>query len=160
MIEVSVTESVDAPPAAVWGLIGGFNNMRRWVPGVEHSTKVGDGVGAERVLLISGGAKIAERLDSHDDAGRSYTYSYLAGPLPVSRYTTTLRVIAEGEQACTVSWASRMEPEGLPPEEVVRLYTQLYLAGIGNIRRIMARAYATKGGAPSLQGSEGRAPNA
>lgn len=141
MIEICVTERIEAAAAAVWGLVGGFNEVRRWVPSVEHSTKVGDGVGCERTLLISGGARIVERLDAYDVGGRSYTYGYVAGPVPVSSYETTLTVLADGDDACTVSWSSRIEPEGLPAEEVARLYSELYRAGMSNIKRIMAKTF-------------------
>ncbi len=81
MIEVSVSERIEAPAAAVWSLIGDFNNVRRWVPGVEHSTKSGEGIGAERVLNISGGAKVVERLDAHDDGAR-WPWPGISQPVP------------------------------------------------------------------------------
>jgi hypothetical protein len=137
MIDVTVSERIEAPADRVWNLIGDFNLVRRWVPSVEHSTKMGDGIGAERTLLISGGARIIERLDAHDDAQRITTYSYVAGPLPVKAYTTTLRVNPDGDDACTVVWSSHIEPDGLPPEQLDRLYRELYRAGIANIRRVL-----------------------
>jgi len=149
VIEVSVRERIEAPAAAVWNLVGGFNQMRRWLPGVEHSTKSGEEVvGVERTLLISGGAQIVERLDTYDDEGRSYSYSFVDGPLPVTRCATTLRVDPDGEHACILSWTSRIEPEeNRPPEDVAQLYEALYRAGIGNVRRLMARTYGGAGAA-------------
>ena len=141
MIEVSVTERVEASAAAVWALVGDFNLVRRWMPSVEHSTKMGEGIGTERILLISGGARVIERLDALDEAARSLTYSFVAGPLPVASCATTLAVIEEGAMACTVSWSSRIEPEGLAPEEIARLYRELYRAGCANLRRLMARPF-------------------
>jgi len=139
VIDISVSERVEAPAERVWALVGDFNLVRRWMPSVEHSTKFGSGIGAERVLLISGGARIVERLEAHDEAGRSTTYSFVEGPLPVTRCLTTIRVDPDGGQACTMVWSSRFEPDGLPPEEVARLYEALYRAAISNVRRVMVR---------------------
>ena len=148
MIEVEVALRIEAPAATVWRLVGDFNATRRWVPSVEHSTKSGDGVGALRTLLISGGARIVERLDAYDGPGRSYTCGYVAGPLPVKSYATTLSVTAAGENDCVVTWSSRIEPEGLPPEQVAQLYRDLYRVGLANLERVIARAAPGPGSLP------------
>ena len=144
MIEIEASERLAASADVVWRLVGDFNAMRRWVPDVEHSTKTGDGIGAERTLLISGGARIVERLDAYDGPGRSYSYSFVAGPVPVAGYTAALSVTSLGDDECLVAWTSRIEPEGLPAEQVAHLYRELFRVGLGNLRRVIAR---TGGGA-------------
>jgi hypothetical protein len=61
----------------VWGLVRDFNNYPRYVDGVTESViendKRGDEVGAVRRFCY-GGSWIRQRLTSHSDTERSFTY--------------------------------------------------------------------------------------
>ena len=75
-------------------MIGGFNALADWHPVVEESEL--ESGGEIRNLTFVGGGEITERLDQHDDASRTYTYTIASSPLPVANCTATIKVKDEG----------------------------------------------------------------
>jgi len=135
VIEVRVEDKIAKPAANVWKLIGGFNDLTNWAPGVNKSELEGQGVGAVRTLTLAQGGTIKEKLEAHDPAGMSYSYTIVSGPLPVSNYHSTLRVIADGAAACKVEWSSRFEPAGsFPAEKVTKIIDSMYRGGIAAMK--------------------------
>ena len=80
-----------------------------------------------------------ETLEAHDDAQMKYTYrAKNGGALPVTNYTSTIRVSADGNKA-VVEWRGafyRGYPNNDPPpdqndEAAVRAVTGVYQSGLG-----------------------------
>ncbi len=138
MASVSVSDRISASASRVWGVVRGFNDLPNWLPPIAASEVDGEGIGSVRILtLADGGATLTERLDAHDDAGRSYTYSIIESPLPFTGYQATIRVADDGADACTIDWSSTFEPSGAPEAEVVGLIEGLYRAGIDKVKEIV-----------------------
>ena len=138
MARVSMSEEINAPAARVWELIGGFNDLPDWHPAVARSEVDGEGVGSVRTLTLGDGAVIRERLDAHDDAGRSCSYTITESPLPVANYQATIRVAEGGPDSCTIHWSSSFEAAGAPEAEAVELIEGIYRAGIDNVKKLVA----------------------
>lgn len=125
---INVSESVTLPvkPAAAWALVGDFSGLEIWHPAVVASTLQGTGQarGDIRVLTLGNGAEIREELLSWDGEGMSYRYDILASPLPVSGYSSTLSVTADGQGGSRITWTSNFDPKGDTPageaEETIR----------------------------------------
>jgi hypothetical protein len=124
---------IDIPASAdtVWQLIGGFNSLPDWLPFIPKS-ELSEG-GRVRSLQTADGAVVIERLESFDNAGKTYSYSILQAPFPATDYLATIRVEAQGEGA-RVTWSGRFAPVGVTEEEVSALFAGIYQGGLEALR--------------------------
>lgn len=104
MANVTVAEHIKASPEKVWEVIGKFDALHKWAPGIKESKAEGVGIGARRTLTFNGGGRITERLISKAENPPAYTYSIEQGDLPVNDHISTLMVVDHGDGSCTVSW--------------------------------------------------------
>jgi len=135
MAEVRVVEGIGASADAVWELVRDFGGVMKWSSAVQSCEVEGEGIGAVRTLALPGGAAIRERLERFEDAGRSFSYSILDGPLPVDDYLATLVVRARGADRCEVDWASTFQPKGLSEEQALGIIRGVYEGGIREIKK-------------------------
>ena len=111
MAKVHLTTVLPVPARMVWDTIGGFNSLAKWHPAVARSDESKEGAATVRRLTLHGGGSIVERLESKDDKKRTYAYSILEGPLPVSGYKATLQVDENQDgKSCTVEWSRAFDP--------------------------------------------------
>ncbi len=137
MTTVKMSQEFPVAPDEVWKLIGGFNALPDWHPAVEKSELEGEGVGATRTLHLAGGGTIVERLESMDEGERVYSYSILDSPLPVSNYTSRLRVRDGSDGKSTVvEWSSEFQPKGVPETDASKVIQGIYEAGLANLRKM------------------------
>ena len=124
---------IDIPASAdqVWQLIGGFNSLPDWLPFIPKSER-SEG-GRVRSLQTADGAVVVERLEVFDNAGKTYSYSFLQAPFPATDYLATIRVEAQGEGA-RVTWSGRFAPVGVSEEEVTALFAGIYQGGLEALR--------------------------
>src|SRR5262249_58503584 len=99
LAEASASIDVSASPDQVWRLIGGFGSLPDWLPSIPKSELSAGG--RVRHLASLGGDTIVEQLEAFDDAARSYSYSILQAPFPVSDYLSTLRVQDAADGKCS-----------------------------------------------------------
>jgi len=117
MAGISVAEDFSASADAVWKKLADFGGLSGWMPGVESCETEGEGVGAVRKVAM-GPVQVAERLEAFDEAARSFSYSIVAGPMPVQNYLATVTV-REAGGGCRVDWTARFDlPEGLTEEQI------------------------------------------
>ncbi|WP_349432626.1 SRPBCC family protein [Methylomarinum sp. Ch1-1] len=115
---------INAPASKVWPLVKDFDRIAEWHPGVTDSS--GDGnneAGAVRRLTLENGGVLEEGLDYYSDADHEYSYRLKTEnleALPVSFYTMSLQLIAEGEKT-QVKWKGRFyrgDTSNFPPENL------------------------------------------
>ena len=107
---------LEADSTEVWRVIGDFCDVDDWHPDVSScSLKVTDGR-LHRVLRTVGGGEFVERRIA-SEAGLSYTYRLVSGPLPVENYTATLSI--EPGETTTVTWSARFKSEDAGMEQAV-----------------------------------------
>lgn len=129
MAQASATITLPVAPDRVWQLIGGFDSLPDWLPYIPSSA-LSEG-GRVRSLLNPAGDAIVERLESFDNDARSYSYSILKAPFPVTGYRSTLRVVGiDGDQASRVEWSGQFTPAGVSNEEASRLFEGIYRDGL------------------------------
>lgn len=143
--KVVETITIDASAAAVWARIKDFNALKNWHPAVEDSAaSQGNAVDSVRIVKLKGGGTLEETLETHDDAAMKYSYrAKNGGALPVTNYTSTLRVTADGSKAI-VEWRGafyRGYPNNDPPpdqndEAAVRAVTGVYQAGLAQLKKL------------------------
>lgn len=98
-IPLAVTRSVEiaAPPSKVWKVMGDFGDMNYLSAAVERTEIVkgiNNRIGAQRRIDLKGGGAVLETLT----ARRPYRIAYRMDEsgLPVTDYTSALRVVAAG----------------------------------------------------------------
>ncbi len=140
MAEVKVSESVSAPAAKVWELLGDFGGVAKWGgPMLESCTVEGSGVGAVRTIRLPGGGSIQERCDAYDSVGRALTYSIVGkSPIPIRDYHSICRVVETGANACRIDWQGQFEPDGVPEEQAQTLVRGIYTGAITAVRKLLA----------------------
>ncbi len=136
MAEARVEGEVAAAVSAVWEMLRDFGGLARWNSGMECSCD-GSDVGAVREIKM-GGAVIKERLEALDDTARSFSYSIVEGPIPVTGYLATVKLDDLGNGRTKVLWTSRFEPQGMPEADTVKLMESIYNGGIKSLNRTLA----------------------
>jgi carbon monoxide dehydrogenase subunit G len=143
--KVSEKISINAPADAVWARIRNFDALKDWHPAVAESpADKGNAEGSVRQLKLKGGGALTETLEAYDDAKKKYSYRAKdGGALPVTNYTSTISVMAEGSGS-VVEWRGafyRGYPNNDPPpdqndEAAVKAVTGVYQAGLANLKQL------------------------
>jgi hypothetical protein len=97
---------VAASAADAWALIGGFCAVSDWHPVVGTCTTDGATPPTRTLVTVDGSATFVEQETARDDAGFSYSYAIMSGPLPVSDYVGTLSVADDADGGSTITWSS------------------------------------------------------
>lgn len=140
--------SINAPSDKVWALIGDFSALQNWHPAVAASpADKGNAEGSLRRVSLKGGGELSETLEAFDATKMRYSYRAKdGGALPVTNYTATLHVKADGAKA-VVEWRGafyRGHPGNNPPPEqnddaAVAAVTAVYKAGLAQIKALAER---------------------
>ncbi len=133
MPKVSMSQDLAVSADRLWDMIGRFNALPDWHPGVESSELTEEG--QTRKLSLAGGGTIIEKLEHKDDHSRTYTYSIVDSPLPVKNYTATLKVTGEGDNA-TVEWSSEFETHGASDNAAMKAIEDVYQTGLDNLKKM------------------------
>jgi len=144
--KVSEKVTIEAPADAVWAKIKNFNALKDWHPAVAESpSDKGNAEGSVRTLKLKGGGTLVETIESFDDAQKKYSYRAKdGGALPVTNYTSTLSVVADGGKS-VVEWRGafyRAFPNNNPPpdqndEAALKAVTDVYRSGLANLKKMM-----------------------
>jgi hypothetical protein len=144
--KVVETVEINAPAAKVWSVIGNFQDMS-WLPVVEKTEGTGGNEpgGAKRHLALKGGGGVDEELTKYD--ADAFTYSYFmphvdVNVLPVTNYSSTIKVIPEGDDKSKVEWHGafyRGYPNNDPPPNLneavaIKAVTGLYRLGLDHLK--------------------------
>ncbi|MDI9274208.1 SRPBCC family protein [Stenotrophomonas sp. PFBMAA-4] len=135
MATASASLTVPASADRVWNLIGGFDSLPDWLPYIPTST-LSEG-GRVRHLANPDGDAIVERLEAFDQAGRTYTYSILQAPFPVTGYRSTLRVV-ELDHGARIDWSGAFTPVGVSDEAASALFEGIYRDGLRALQATLA----------------------
>jgi hypothetical protein len=126
-VESTYTAKSTAAPDAVWKKIGDFCGIASWHPVIEKC-ELSDG-GKTRTLSLKGGGTIVEKLVSRDDKAHSYTYKIVSGPLPVSDYVSTIKVLPDGSGSSIV-WTGHYKAKGASDADAKKTIDGVYKAGV------------------------------
>ena len=120
MAHVSASIDIPVSPDEIWRLIGGFGSLLDWLSSMPTS-ELTEG-GRVRRLTTRHGETLVERLVAFDDAARSYSYSFLEAPFPVTDHLATLRVHqTDAGKGSRVEWFARFKPNGVSDHEASQL---------------------------------------
>ena len=136
MVNVKVSERIEASADRVWELFRDFGGVQRFSAGIEKVEVAGSGIGAVRTLSLPGGIALQERLEAFDDRGRRLQYAIVGGPIPVTGYLATIEVKDEGT-ACRVDWSSTFEPKGISDDQGRAMIEGVYKGGLAGVRKAL-----------------------
>ena len=132
MAEVRRTVSLPAHADEVWSLVGDYNGLPQWLPGIEKSELEQDGA-IRRLTLAEGAGEVVEVLEEHDPGGRTYTYRIIESGLPIKDYVSTMTVHEQGGSS-ELEWSATFESVGVSDEEASAIIEGIYDAGIGGLK--------------------------
>lgn len=112
MTSISVQETFSVDADTVWGWIGNTGDVATWIPAIGSSRMEGD----IRHVVFTDGEPARERIIEHVDAERTYTYSYIDGPLPLRHYQSTILVLDSADGTCIVRWSAEFGAESAEVE--------------------------------------------
>ncbi|MEE1731179.1 MULTISPECIES: SRPBCC family protein [Streptomyces] len=134
MATTTATIELPVPADRVWQLIGGFGSLPDWLPYIPTS-EASEG-GRVRTLTNEDGGVIVERLEAFDDAARTYSYSILQAPFPVTGYLSTIAVHAGKDPAgARVEWSGTFTPDGIGEAEATGLFLGIYADGLAALKQ-------------------------
>ena len=147
VLNVSKEVTIDASADKVWNQIKNFDGLGTWHPAVATDAIVSgknNEVGAVRLLTLKDGGTIKEKLLVHDAARHMFKYSILEGVLPVSNYTSTLRVAKSAKTKTVVTWSGSLQRKDTGPKPAdnandktaTETMSGVYTAGLDNLKKI------------------------
>ncbi|MER5881285.1 SRPBCC family protein [Streptomyces sp. NPDC001910] len=143
MATTTASIDIDVAPDRVWQLVGGFGSLPDWLPYIPVS-ELSEG-GRVRRLENEDGEVIVERLQAFDDGHRTYSYSILRAPFPVTGYRSTLTVHESAEPGgAHVEWSGSFTPDGIGDADAVALFHGIYTQGLDALVQTLASAPATR----------------
>jgi hypothetical protein len=136
---LSRSVDVNGTLSAVWAMIGPFCAIRDWLPPVGTCTENG-AVPPQRTLVTKDGkATFVETQTARSDAEHSYSYTFKSSPLPVTNYTSTIKVLPKSEGVSTVIWSSTYVPDPGKEQAALEALTGIYEAGLATIKEKFAK---------------------
>ncbi|MCB1747623.1 MAG: SRPBCC family protein [Gammaproteobacteria bacterium] len=133
-----VEREIPVPRATVFAALVDFGGVKKLLPdAVESCACIGDGVGAERTIVLNGGGRVVERLEVvHDDSVYGYTILE-TDALPVEQYFAVVTLSDTGK-GTHVAWGSNWKPRGADEDSVRESLEGLYNALIDGLARLSA----------------------
>ena len=125
---------VNAAPASVWSAIGAFCAIKDWLPPVGICIEDGKTPPIRTLVTKDGKAAFVEKQTARSDAEHSYSYTFLSSPLPVTDYTSTIKVTAKGEGVSVVTWTGSYTPDSGKEKDASDALTGVYEAGLAGIK--------------------------
>jgi hypothetical protein len=132
-MEVRLSETFEAPAAAVWQAMGAFHGLHRWFPGVTACDRDDDVWGEVRRAEV-GGRVTPERLEFYDNAAMTIAWSLVDVPL-LGEHRSTLTITAIDADRCRADWvfyADRQPP--LDAEIIEKNTAKMYGAALAAVR--------------------------
>ena len=133
MAQASAVIEIPVSAEQVRQPVGGFQSLADWLPYIAPS-EPSEG-GRVRHLQTADGGQIVERLQTFDDAARTYSYSISESPFPVTEYLATLKIEALTDSTAKVTWSGVFTPvAGVTDAAVEELFAGVYSGGLEALR--------------------------
>ena len=136
---LSRSVEVNGSPAQVWSAIGPFCAIKDWLPPVGACTEDGKLPPTRTLVTKDGKATFVEPQTARSEAEHSYTYVFKSSPLPVTEYTSTIKVAPKGEGVSTVTWSGAYTPNAGKEQDAMAALNGIYDAGLTSIQAKFAK---------------------
>ncbi len=136
---LSRSVDVNGTPAAVWSAIGPFCAIKDWLPPVGTCTEDGEVPPTRTLVTKDGKATFVETQTARSDIKHSYSYVFKSSPLPVTHYTSTIKVSAKSEGVSTVTWSGAYTPDPGKEQDASEALNGIYESGLAAIKAKFAK---------------------
>lgn len=137
--KLAVTEIrlVATNPNRLWALVGDFRAIGAWHPWAAQQARYTDmdprTEGAIRVLPVTGGGVMRDRLLGWDGTRKSIRYAAEITTLPVAKFETTMTVTNNLDGTSTVDWSAIFDAEGVSDDQAAAAVQEFLSAGLDNL---------------------------
>jgi hypothetical protein len=135
----SLSRSVEVrgSPADVWAKIGPFCAIAQWHPAIgscddDHARP------PTRLLVTKDGKATFVELETARSQ-RSYSYAFTSAPIPVTGYSSTLKVAEGAGGTSTVTWSGAYTPDPGKAGEANAALSGIYESGLQAIQNLFAK---------------------
>ena len=115
-------------------MIGAFCAIKDWLPPVGMCIDDGKTPPTRTLVTKDGKASFVEKQTARSDTDHSYSYAFLSSPLPVSNYSSTIKVTAKGEGASVITWTGTYTPDAGKEKDASEALNGVYEAGLASIK--------------------------
>jgi hypothetical protein len=132
----SLTRTVDvaAPAAKVWAGIGAFCAIKDWHPLVGVCVTDGKKPPTRTLVTKDGKVSFVETETARDDTKFSYSYDFVASPLPAPKYLGTITVVPKSANASTIVWHGDYTAEPGKDKDVEAALANVYDTGLAALK--------------------------
>ncbi len=136
MIEtVNVTKIIALPSDKAWQAIAQIGGLERWFPVITDCQVLDSGVGATRIMTLTSGEEIIDRIEAIDHQTRRFQYDRIKSPFPVNRYLGTVDVCKIGPDSSEISWSVEIDVDEDQRAELTGFIKQALSEGIDGLER-------------------------
>lgn len=136
MIEtVNVTKIIALPSDKAWQAIAQIGGLERWFPVITDCQVLDSGVGATRLMTLTSGEEIIDRIESIDHQTKRFQYNRIKSPFPVNRYLGTVDVCKIGPDSSEISWTVEIDVDQEQRDELIGFIKQALTDGIDGLER-------------------------
>jgi len=133
----------------VWGLLGEFGSWSIFIPRITHSVlEEGSGrgpVGAVRVLTLSDGSTVRERLVRYDDTAHILSYEFDGPiPFPVRSYVGSAQLwpVTMGSGGTFICWTGTFDCDQTEHHKVSEIFVRTYRSFITNLADHLGQSHS------------------
>jgi hypothetical protein len=115
MSKIDYATVIDADADRVWKVLRQFGDIPNWFPGAVTKSIIEDNlpqttVGCVRVMTLSNGNTLRERLLSMDESNRTFSYGFDDSSLPYDDFLMTIQLVPLSDSPRTfIRWTARFE---------------------------------------------------
>lgn len=131
---LSQSVSVRAPPTEVWAAIGPFCAIAQWHPAIGSCADDGLRPSTRTLVTKDGKATFVELQTARNERQRFYSYTFKSAPVPVTRYSSTIRVVGRPDGTSTVTWSGVYTPDAGKAQEADAALSGIYRSGLDAIK--------------------------
>ena len=133
---LSVERNIEASANDVWELVGPFETMQSWFPGIVDTKIEGSGIGTIRHLTMPDGAVFSDQLTEQGD--HQYSYAIIAGEVPFENYLATVSVV-DNNGSSTLKYHASIDVSEENREASVAFLTELYSNAFENVETLLRK---------------------
>ena len=130
---------VNGAPATVWSAIGAFCAIKDWLPPVGMCIEDGKTPPTRTLVTKDGKASFVEKQTARSDKEHSYSYTFVSSPLPVTNYTSTIKVTAKSDGVSIVTWTGTYTPDSGKEKDANDALNGVYESGLAAIKAKFTR---------------------
>ena len=133
---LAVELDINASSNDAWDLIGPFETMQSWFPGIINTSIEGSGIGIIRHLTMPDGAILSDQLTEQGDD--FYSYTIVGGDVPFENYLGTVSV-TNNNGGATLKYYASIDVSEENREASVAFLTELYTAAFKNVKNLLEK---------------------